>query len=164
MQSVLIGVFNFFDMLTLRNFKNADVKEDNDETTIKAYSKTGCLPWFFLLHYGLFHLAYLVFLTTIINIKKLDFKFIELSFAIILIACTASFIQNKIRNRTEDVSIDAMFFMPYARIIPMHLMILLPNFFNISGAAIFLVLKTFADIVMHYVYTKAVFKPVAKSN
>ena len=46
----------------------------------------------------------------------------------------------------------------------MHLMILLPHVLHISGAAIFLVLKTLADVVMHFIYTNAVFKPANKAT
>ena len=70
-----------------------------------------------------------------------------------------------IRNRTEDVNIGAMFFLPYARVVPMHLMILMPQFLHISGNAIFLVLKTLADVIMYAVYRNAIFKtPPAKSK
>lgn len=154
----MIGVFNFIDMLTLKHFKENDLKLKEEGSASKPYPKEGCLPWFFLVHYGIFHLVYFVFLTTLIDTKKLDFRFIELSFFIILAACLSNFVQNKIRNRREDVNIGAMFIMPYARVIPMHLMIILPAFFHISGAMIFLVLKMLADVIMHFVYQNAVFK------
>ncbi|MEO8710989.1 MAG: DUF6498-containing protein [Parafilimonas sp.] len=163
-QSVLIGIFNFLDMLTLKNFavdNSAPVKQTLGSNISGG---KGCFPLFFLFHYGAFHLVYAFFLVTLVDIKKLDFRFIELSFFIILFGCIVNFVQNKIRNRTEDVNIGAMFFLPYARVIPMHLMILLPKFFNISGAAIFLVLKTLADVIMYFVYTKALFKPPEKAT
>jgi hypothetical protein len=157
-QSVLIGVFNFFDMLTIKQFAESDFKLNTPSVATKAQSKNGCGAWFFLLHYGFFHLVYLFFLVTLVNIKQLDFRFIEFSFFIILATCISGFVQNKIRNRNEDVNIVAMFFMPYARIIPMHLMILLPAFLHISGAMLFLVLKMLADVIMHVVYQQSVFK------
>src|SRR5436305_80945 len=123
-QSVLIGVFNFFDMLTIKQFAEGDFKLNTQSVATKAQSKNGCGASFFLMHYGFFHLVYLFFLVTLVNIKQLDFRFIEFSFFIILATCISGFVQNKIRNRNEDVNITAMFFMPYARIIPMHLMIL----------------------------------------
>ena len=45
----------------------------------------------------------------------------------------------------------AMFFIPYLRIIPMHLSILLPVIIHIGNMGIFLVLKAIADVVMYLV-------------
>jgi Family of unknown function (DUF6498) len=158
-QSVLIGFFNFLDMLTLKNFATTDLKTGNEPSDAGSPAKNGCFTWFFLVHYGIFHLVYLFFLATLVDIKKIDSRFIELSFFVILLAGISNFVQNKIRNRTEDVNIGAMFFMPYARVIPMHLMILMPQFLHISANAIFLVLKTLADAIMYAVYRNAIFKP-----
>lgn len=149
-------------MLTLKNIAAPDFKINNEPAGKNTNSRSGCFPLFFLVHYGIFHLVYLFFLTTIVDIKKIDVTFIEFSSFLILVTCIANFIQNKIRNRTEDVNIGAMFFMPYARVIPMHIIILLPLFFNIRTGAIFLVLKMLADVIMYLVYTNAVFKPVKK--
>ena len=121
-------------------------------------NKSGCLASFFAVHYGIFHLVYLFFLATLIDIKKIDWQFVEISFFAMLAASIANFVQNKIRNRTQDVNIGAMFFMPYARILPMHLTILLPEFLSISAPILFLSLKTFADVIMHLVYRSWVFK------
>src|SRR5512138_2288391 len=52
LQSVLIGLFNFIDMLTIKT-KNIDVSNMtfNDKPATPAGAK-GCLPVFFLFHYG----------------------------------------------------------------------------------------------------------------
>ena len=63
---------------------------------------------FFAVHYGIFHLAYLFFLTTLIDIHKIDWQFVKISFFAMLSASVANFVQNKIRNRTQDVNISAM--------------------------------------------------------
>jgi len=157
---VLIGVFNFLDMLTLKKFSADNNHKIGDEPVITKNSKNnGCTALFFAVHYGIFHLAYFFFLVTLIDIKKIDWIFIELSFFVILGTCVLNFVQNKIRNRREDVNIGAMFFVPYARIIPMHLIILAPKFLNISAPVLFLVLKTFADVIMYVVSQNIVFKP-----
>jgi hypothetical protein len=41
------------------------------------------------------------------------------------------------------------FFLPYLRIIPMHIMIVGAAFLNLSDVTIFLVLKTLADVGMY---------------
>jgi hypothetical protein len=157
-QSVLIGIFNFIDMLTLKNFAGSNLKINGQPVVTEAGKKSGCVAWFFAVHYGIFHLVYLFFLVTLIDIKKIDWQFVQISFFAMLAASVANFVQNKIRNRTEDVNIGAMFFLPYARILPMHLVILVPAFFNISAPMLFLVLKTFADVIMHLVYRSQVFR------
>jgi hypothetical protein len=157
-QSVLIGIFNFLDMLTLKNFAGSNLKINGQPVVTASGNKAGCVAWFFAVHYGIFHLVYLFFLATLIDIKKIDWQFVEISFFAMLAASIANFVQNKIRNKTQDVNIGAMFFMPYARIIPMHLVILAPAFLNISAPLLFLTLKTFADVIMHLVYQNRVFK------
>ncbi len=149
-QSVLIGVFNVLDIFTLT--------KTTGDSPIK--SSKGCTGLFFMVHYGAFHLVYLFFLPTIINIKNIDWHFALLTFYILLSTCIINFIQDKWRNRTEAVNVGAMFFMPYARVIPMHLTILAPKFFNISAPVVFLILKTLADILTYTIYKRAVFKPI----
>jgi hypothetical protein len=153
-QSLFIGIFNVIGMLAFTNRAgssfNFNGKQDN---------KPGCTAGFFLVHYGGFHLGYFVFLIVMMgSLRKLDFAFIQLSFWAILVGCIMQFIQDKKRNATQPVNINVMFFLPYARILPMHLMILAPAFLNISAPVIFLSLKTFADIIMHIVYRKYLFK------
>lgn len=149
-QSVLIGIFNALDMFTVTN----SVGESGN------MSAKGCAGLFFLVHYGIFHLVYLFFLPQIINYKNVDWHFFMLTFYIILSSCLITFIQDKWRNRHEAMNLSAMFFMPYARIVPMHLTILLPQFLKISAPLLFLVLKTLADVVMYLVYRRAVFRPL----
>ena len=149
LQSVLIGVFNAVDIFTV-------TKHTDDP---KGMSK-GCSGLFFMVHYGGFHLVYLFFLPSIVNIKHVDWHFFIITFYILLTSCLVNFIQDKWRNRTEAINISALFFMPYARVIPMHLTILAPKFLKISAPLLFLILKTVADVVMYIVYKKAVFKPL----
>src|SRR5882672_11251127 len=61
-QSVLLGAFTFLDMVTM---KAADISVEN--MTINNQPATpekakGCLPWFFLIHYGGFHFGYMIFI------------------------------------------------------------------------------------------------------
>ena len=58
-QSVLLGVFTFFDMITLKNV-NVDNLTINGKPATPKQAK-GCLPFFFLIHYGIFHFVYLIF-------------------------------------------------------------------------------------------------------
>lgn len=149
-------------MLTLKKYSYPVPKSGDEPNPETDPEMRGCMPWFFGLHYGLFHFVYLFFLTSLIDIHNIDWHFIEISFVAMLTSSISNFIQNKIRNQTQDVNISAMYFMPYARIIPMHLAILLPVLLNISMPALFLTLKTFADVTMHVVYGNKLFKESSK--
>jgi hypothetical protein len=98
-QSVLIGIFNFLDMLTLKNFAGSNLKINGQPVVTGSGTRSGCVAWFFAVHYGIFHLVYFFFLATIIDIKKIDWQFVEISFFAMLSASVANFVQNKIRNR-----------------------------------------------------------------
>lgn len=153
-QSVLIGLFNFLDILTLQKVKEGSWKMNDQKSDSK-----GCAAFFFLFHYGFFHIGYLIFLAfTGIELKKIDWKFMALAFWIILASQALTFVQHKIRYRNVPGNIGQMFFLPYLRIVPMHLTILVPAFFHISGYMVFLVLKTVFDLIFQVVYHNILYK------
>jgi hypothetical protein len=153
-QSVLIGLFNFLDILTLRKVKEGSWKMNDQKSDSK-----GCAAFFFLFHYGFFHVGYLIFLAfTGIDIKKIDWKFAALAFWIILGSQAINFIQHKVRYHSVPGNVGQMFFLPYLRIVPMHLTILVPAFFHVSGYMVFLVLKTIFDLIFQVVYHNILYK------
>jgi hypothetical protein len=155
LQSVLIGAFNFLDIITLINIKQGSFHERN---TGKDMGK-GCAGFFFLFHYGFFHAIYFVFLSKdSFGKNQLDWNFVQISFWLLLGSCAIQFIQHKFKQNTKKANLGVMFFLPYARIVPMHLFILIPKFLNITGAMVFLVLKTIADLVMYWVSKKYSFE------
>lgn len=154
MQSVFIGFFNFLGMLSFTNRVPDSFTVNN-----QSGNRAGCAAGFFLVHYGGFHVAYLVFLSIqIVKGGHLDWPFIQLSFFAIAIGGTLQFIHDKLHNKMAPVNISSMFMMPYVCILPMHLAILLPAFFHISLGLVFLSLKMVADVVMHIIYRRLVFK------
>ncbi len=159
-QSVMIGIFNALDMLTLTN------TVDNSFTiNDKPGNRQGCAGLFFLFHYSFFHFVYIFFLVpSIIDLQKLDWRFIKVSFWLLLASSVIEFIYSKRRNRVEKVNISYMMFMPYARILPMHLLILLPGFLHISAPAVFIALKIVADLVMFIMYQKVVYRPITETT
>ncbi len=54
----------------------------------------------------------------------------------------------------QKENVGRIFLTPYLRIVPMHLMILLPNILDMSVTVVFLILKTMADIAMYMVTTR----------
>lgn len=147
-QSVLIGIFNFLDLLTIKNGDPGGFTINNKPFDNSVGSR-GCAAFFFLFHYQVFHLVYAIFIFAQVK-GPLDFRVFMISVAIIAIELAIGFVRNKIYQQTNRVNVGSLFFLPYLRIVPMHLMILMPAFLGIKSPMIFLVLKTFADMGMYF--------------
>jgi len=148
-QSITIGFFNFIDLLTLKNYDAGDFKINNQPLT--AQNK-GCTAWFFLLHFGFFHLGYAIFLLVDFGIRSVNKMMLLLGVATFLLESILNFIKQKKLEQRMPFSIGTLFFMPYLRIVPMHLMILLPAFFGWKPSLLFLGLKMGADIISFLLY------------
>lgn len=139
-QSVTIGFFNVFRILRAKK---------KSTTWDRWYS-----AFFFAIHFGLFHLVYLVFLST--GSKSLVFGqgIGSIDFASVFVPAAVFFVNHLYSyryNREHDVikqNSSALMLYPYARIIPLHFTIMFGALF---GAALpfFLALKTVADALMH---------------
>ena len=143
-QSVLMGLFNFLDMLTVREIAPPDPAQTGQGKTWTRSS-----AFFFLFHYGFFHVAYLVFVATMKFTGSMDWGLFKYFFLAFLAGQIITFIQHKIQQRTMKSDLGKMFFIPYIRVEPMHLTILVPAFLHISNMGIFLILKAIADVVMY---------------
>jgi len=162
-QSVIIGLFNFLKMITMKNWESGELRINGR----KADSSEGT-KWFvaifFAFHYGLFHLVYLFFigmgaLFTIAGpatgitqgTGAPDFLYVLLSAPLFFANHLFSFLHNKERDSARKQNLGKMMFFPYARIVPMHITIVIGGAFLANQAALFmfLALKTIADIAMH---------------
>ena len=148
-QSVLIGVVNFFDILTVPHIEPGSMTMNDKPVEDNAKSK-GCIAFFFLVHYGVFHLVYLVFILVKIP-ANFNYIFMLTGIAILAANLIIDFIRRKMQQKNKAVNIGTMFFLPYARIIPMHFMILLPEFIKVSNLTVFIVLKIVMDLLMHFI-------------
>lgn len=155
LQSIIIGFFNFLDLLTIKNYDAGTLKMNNAPVTEK---NKGCIAWFFLVHYGFFHLGYCIFLLIDFGIRTVDKNFLLLGAAAFLLESVFSFMKRKQLEQKIKLNIGTMFFLPYLRIVPMHLTILIPAFTGIKPSLLFLVLKMVADIfsytLYHFIYSK----------
>jgi len=153
-QSVCIGLFNFIDMLTIKK-ENIDVTNMtiNNKPATPAGAK-GCLPFFFLFHYGAFHLAYLIFLSIDFKIPDINFSYFFIAAAGVFIQQLIQFIQVKVQFSHVPRRITTLFFTPYLRIVPMHLTILLPKFLGWAPGFTFLILKMMFDVIGYIITTK----------
>lgn len=161
-QSVLLGLFTFIDLLTLKSDEIAVENMTINGKPASPQQAKGCFPWFFLVHYFGFHFGYMIFLFIDFRITDINFQTMKWALLALAISYTFYFIQNKIKYSHVKRSIAAMFFTPYIRIVPMHLTILLPKFFHIQPALTFLVLKMAMDIIGHLVTTPYYWKRETK--
>lgn len=154
-QSIIIGFFNFLQLLTIKKGNTTDFSNDN--TQGKPMPR-GCSAWFFLFHYGAFHLAYffvLLFKFDVFSVKKMV---LLIGIAVFLMESLFNFIRERSNENNAEINVGVLFFLPYLRIIPMHLMILLPAFIGWEPSLLFLVLKMAADLLSfklyHFIYRK----------
>lgn len=154
-QSITIGIFNFLDLLTIKNYDASNFKMKNKPVT--GDSK-GCAAWFFLFHFGFFHFVYSIFLLVDFGISSISKMVLLLGIAAFFLESILNFMRQKQIERTVTFNLGTMFFLPYLRIIPMHMMILLPAFFGWKPSLLFLGLKMGADILSfllyHHIYGK----------
>jgi len=153
-QSVIIGCFNWKRILDLKQFSTEGfyVNKRPVKPTRATQRQTA---WFFLFHYGFFHIGYLIFL---LREKKplsgMPVFGIAVCILTFLVNHSFSYWHNRQKDLNRTPNIGAIMFFPYARIIPMHLTIIFGSHYaeNSRGALVlFLGLKTLADVIMHMV-------------
>ena len=153
-QSVTIGILWFFKILTLKEFSTKDFKINNRSVKPTRGTKIQTAI-FFLLHYGFFHFVYAFFLCVLY--KAVMIWPILFMAGVFIIYQSFSFFYNKKWEDKQKPNIGKMMFFPYARIIPMHLTIIFGGWMSFGGFGgkmtllLFMVLKTFADVIMHIV-------------
>ncbi len=147
-QSVLIGVVNFFEILTAKT--KPGTFTINDKPVGGDGKGTGCVALFFLVHYGIFHFVYLIFIV-VKMFRSINFHFVLIGVGILAASMVLDFIMRKVNQHEKEMSIGTIFFLPYTRIVPMHFMILLPEFIHINNFTVFIILKIVMDLLMHFV-------------
>lgn len=158
-QNIVIGFFNFLRIRQLKQFSTEGFSINGRPAQPTQETKT-YVARFFLLHYGTFHLVYFIFLlvfslTGMLSnadgnaLNSADLKYILPTALLFLGNHVFSYFYNRPRD-TGRQKIGTLMFYPYARIIPMHLTIILGAFLG-GGLLLFLVLKTLADAIMHVV-------------
>ncbi len=152
-QSVFIGILWFFKILTLKEFSTKDV--EFNEKAVEATTGTKIrIAFVFLAHYGFFHFIYAIFLFG--DFKTAKIQTILFMAGLFLVYQCFSFFYNRKWEGKRKPNIGKMMCFPYARIIPMHVIILFGGI--LSGGkmtlALFMLLKTFADVIMHVMEKK----------
>jgi len=148
-QSAIIGFFWFFKLWGLKEFSTKDLKINGRSVRPTERTKKETAV-FFLVHYGFFHLGYVVFL--FIQHSDIAVFPIVTSAGIFFIYQAYSHFYNRKWLTETKPNIGTMMFFPYARIIPMHLTIIFgAALSSLFPLALFLLLKLLADAIMHTV-------------
>jgi len=151
-QSIFIGFFT-----AIKIFLSKEKTELFVNGTKKNVGGIGT-GLFFIFHYGFFHLIYFIFLSVFtagyLFADKNSFTFSNiLFFSIIIIFLFVNHLISFIisRKKESNRSISKLMSFPYARIIPMHFIIIFGLFLGGLALPFFLILKTLADVVMHQI-------------
>ena len=151
-QSVVIGFFNWRRILSLRQF-STDNFTMNDHPVAPTASTRRQVAFFFLVHYGFFHLVYFVFLGAERgSLSRTDLAGVLACVALFAVNHRYSFRHHLEQDLARKPNIGTVMMFPYARILPMHLTILFGQLLGIQSARtllFFLGLKTLADVIMH---------------
>ncbi len=153
-QSIIIGFFNVVRILELKEFSTAGFTI-NGKSVAPTQGTKFYTAFFFLGHYGFFHVIYFSFLSLGAFVSTGHVR-VPVAFEYVLYLAVLFFLNHLFSyyfNKTKDTknqNIGALMFYPYVRIIPMHLTVILGSFFG-SGLVLFMVLKTFADALMHVI-------------
>lgn len=156
-QSIIIGFFNVVRIVRLKNFSTDGLKM-NDQPISPTQASKYLVAGFFTVHYGLFHLVYFFFLfigfTKIAgSTSPVAWNFVIVTSLMFFCNHLFSFLYNKERD-VKKINIGTLMFLPYARILPMHLTIIFAPVFVVFATFplfIFLLLKTIADMITHIV-------------
>ena len=148
-QSIIIGWYARKRMLALKKFSTEGFTS-NDQPVPENEKGKRSTASFFVLHYGFFHFAYLMFL---LGTVKLDSPWD----AFWIVVCGFSYLFAQRKTCEQQIASDALgkpnlgklMFLPYLRILPMHLTII---FGMIGGSTFsilfFMTLKTIADVLL----------------
>jgi len=172
-QSVIIGIFNFIKILSLKEFSTEGFRQGGKQVLPTKGAKISTAI-FFLFHYGFFHVIYAVFIGSFSTFGKIgnvgnDTNYILYASLTFFASYFIEFINSK--NEQSDVlpNLGSLMFAPYARIIPMHLTIILGGFIGAAGGLLsantnlaiiilFAAIKTIVDLITHSVDFKSLIK------
>lgn len=149
-QSVIIGWYARKRMLNLVYFSTEGFTSNGQPVPENETGKRSTTT-FFVLHYGGFHAAYLMYLL-------IEHRVSELWDILALLACGVSFVLSQRQTYAAQHAADLrgkpnlgrLMFTPYLRVLPMHLGIIFGGGSN-GGAwmlVLFTVLKTLSDIAL----------------
>ena len=167
MQSVIIGYFAFKRMMSLENFSTEGLKS-NGRPVPETEAGKRSTAFFFLAHFGIFHLVYLFFLLG----NHGGYGPLEV---IALVGCGLGYLFSQRDTYAAQHAADlrgrpnlgALMFLPYLRVVPMHLGVMFGGAFDGGGVlalTAFMVLKTIADVGLDHADRKMAVKDLDEAE
>lgn len=142
-QSLLIGLVHFFK-LNFYKFSPANGRLE--------WKNPHAISLFFLVHYGFFHFVYFFFLPP----KNVDWFVVLEGASIFMFALLVNTIRHFSKENSGTYSATDFMFLPYVRIIPIHIAIILGGFLSVftggfTGVFVLLaVFKTGLELFLEY--------------
>jgi hypothetical protein len=155
MQSVIIGVSMIVRIMRLERFAT-DGFTMNGKRLPEDPGAKAQVAFFFLIHFGGFHLVYCIFLVaTPVRGAGLEWNLGYVLCALVFALNHAYSLRHNLRRDARGrPNLGTLMMLPYARILPMHAAILSGALMSGAGAfsfVLFGILKTVADVIMHTV-------------
>jgi hypothetical protein len=157
---------NFVRMYKLKNFSTENFTS-NGKPVSNTTQTAKSTAFFFLIHYGLFHFIYFFFIIMILfsipgargGFDSEIFLLSVLSYFISSIFALRYHIE---ADKEDKPNIGTLMFIPYLRVVPMHIFIMLGMGLFMSKKEImgmdilefFIILKTISDVLMHILSEK----------
>jgi hypothetical protein len=159
-QSVIIGLFNFLNILITPNYKIGDLTYGDGKRIKPTERNRKGIALFFLFHFGLFNFIYFLFL------KDGNYIIDWWSLIFLLIVFLINNIITFIIEYNEQKNIGELFAFPYyARVLPMSVVVCLGLFLadNIYSTIFFLTVKILMDVYMQWaLYDRSRFDKLKK--
>ncbi|GAB3381452.1 DUF6498-containing protein [Lysobacter fragariae] len=166
-QSVIIGWYARKRILALTKF-STDGFSVNDQPVEATPASQRSTAIFFVVHYGFFHFVYLVFLVVMTalatsgtgfppgqpldHITPTDFLLVIAASLLFWFTHRASHRAHVAADLRRVPNLGSLMFLPYLRVFPMHITIILGMILGSSGGLLlFGALKTIADVMMHVI-------------
>jgi len=167
-QSVIIGWYSRKRILALGPFSLANTSgfdKGSDEATKRSTAS------FFVLHYGAFHLVYALFLWNLTthgmrgmapyHVTPLDVIFMAVITVSFVLTHRATYQRIMAADQQGKPNIGGVMFLPYLRVVPMHLTIILGVAAGYTGGVmLFAGVKTMADVLMHWIECRITLRTV----
>lgn len=161
-QSMVIGYYNVRRIQKLQRFSTSGLKING--ASVEPTPATRRQTWtFFTAHYGIFHFGYAMFLVTYASNgfesappsggSDWDWLWYVVAFVGFLVSHGQSHREHVAADLKGTPNVGTLMFMPYLRIIPMHLTIIFGSMLGGGRLALLMfgLLKTAADVAMHKV-------------
>jgi hypothetical protein len=152
-QSVIIGWFGFRRIFDLKQFSTKDFLINGERPPENMNTKLA-IALYFGVPYGFFHATCLVFLPEGEQVFQGSGLVLAICVVVFYVNHRYSYVYNRELDQNRKPNIGNIVSFAYARILPMHITIVIGGALGPStkfSLLLFLVMKTVADVIMHKV-------------